>query len=62
MTAEEFKKANNFRQCERCCGNCRLWRDHMYEGDGDCVHPDVKDNFLCTQADDVCDKWEKDCS
>lgn len=58
MTKKEFIEKYHVGQCERCCGNCRLWRDHMYEGDGDCVHPDVEDDFMCTQADDVCDKWE----
>lgn len=59
MTADEFRKAYNCRQCEKCCANCRHGIDHMYDGCVDCVHPDVKDEHMISGTEDVCDKWEK---
>jgi hypothetical protein len=60
MTAEQFKKANNLRGCEKCCSTCRNGRDLLDDGVYQCVHVDVdKTKGLFTYADQVCDKWEK---
>ena len=59
MTAEQFKKANNLRDCEKCCATCRHGRDLLDDGVHQCVHGDVDDQKgLFTYAEQVCDKWE----
>ena len=61
MTAKEFSKINNLRDCERCCSTCRHGRDLLDDGIYQCVHGDLDDAplSLYTDAAKVCDKWEK---
>lgn len=60
MTAEQFKKANNLRDCEKCCATCRHGRDLLDDGVHQCVHGDLDDpTGLFTYAEQVCDKWEE---
>lgn len=59
MTAEQFKKANNLRDCEKCCATCRHGRDLLDDGVHACKHGDLDDKAgMYTFAEQVCDKWE----
>ena len=58
MTADQFEKANNLRDCEKCCATCRNGRDLHDGGVHKCVHGDLDDRMY-TNAEQVCDKWEK---
>ena len=57
MTAEQFKKENHLRECGRCCATCKHGSGLGYDGVHECKL--VEDDILCTEATDVCDKWEK---
>ena len=60
MTAGQFKKANNLRDCEKCCATCRHGRDLLDGGVYNCMHGDLDSPpGMYTNAEQVCDKWGK---
>ena len=60
MTWEEFSKAYNFREAEKCCANCKSG-EVEYEGECICGHPLVAECGRLTgnMINNVCDLWEK---
>lgn len=58
MTASQFKKAYNCRQCEKCCGNCRHGSDVGDDGIYECLHPDAERGTYVGESD-VCNGWEQ---
>lgn len=59
MTWEEFEKAYNFREADKCCANCKHGRVG-YEGECSCVHPFVFHQKLTgNMVHNVCDLWDK---
>lgn len=76
MNAIEFQLKYGYRECGKCCGNCKWGNGIGYDGETDCFHPLLQEGNdrkgLCKSLYDVrgwcmsvypicvCDNWEKE--
>ena len=54
MTAEQFKRHFDVRECEKCCATCKHGVDMCDDGLFWCKHPLVKDESLYTSECKTC--------
>lgn len=59
MTWQDFQKALNYRDAEKCCFTCKYGAP-TYGGECDCNHPLVENEMLHGgMSFGVCNAWEK---
>ena len=59
MTANQFRRHFDVRNCPQSCGTCKYGADLCDDGTYECKHPAIEDDRLFTSEGQTCWAWEQ---